>query len=133
MVLGCPQGNVKKIIAAGEAVVQQTGITADGAPIFGGVYAFYSTYGLPLEIVLGLLHAKGGSTDFPELYDEMIHEGRMKPDRALRRIADALRDAVIPDVEAVVEKLKLLIDWAVAHEVSAVDARRLLGMLRGAR
>jgi hypothetical protein len=107
-------------------VIQQTGITANGAPIFGGVYAFYSTYGLPLEIVLALLHAQGASADLPELFDEMIHEGRMKPDRALRRLADALRDAVIPDVETVVEKLELLVGWATAHEVSAVDARRLL-------
>lgn len=70
----------------------QTGETLDGAPVFGGVFAFHETYGLPLEVIFQNFIDRGYLVDWIDFYQAAINAG-MKHDRILSRLEEAISDS----------------------------------------
>ena len=67
------------------------GRTEDGRPVVGGVYRFYETYGLPLEVVFETLHEKGLVPCWIRFHRECVNAG-MKHERILFKLDPALSD-----------------------------------------
>jgi len=54
--------------------VKQVGITADGIPVFDGVF-FIGTEGIPLDVVIGELRARGMTICWPTYSHDAIADG----------------------------------------------------------
>jgi hypothetical protein len=72
--------------------VIQTGTTSDGKPVYAGVYKFYETYGLPLDVILTTFQQKGWVPDWIDLYIDAIKAG-MEHDRIISKLDEAISDS----------------------------------------
>lgn len=70
----------------------QTGITPEGKPVLAGVYRFYETHGLPLDIILMCFHDKGWVPDWIDFYQD-AREAGMQHKRILSKLAPAIADS----------------------------------------
>lgn len=70
----------------------QSGITTDGKPIMAGIFSFYETHGLPLDVILITFIEKGWVPDWVEFYETAISAG-MKHDRILSKLEEAISDS----------------------------------------
>ena len=74
----------------------QTGVDPDGRRVFSGVYAFFETHGLPLDLVLAWLWDHDEAVaDWDELLRSMVTAGRPY-ERACETITAAIYDACYP-------------------------------------
>jgi hypothetical protein len=67
----------------------QVGTTPEGLTVWGGVYAFFETHGLPLGDLLFHLWARQGIPDWKQLVEDMAAAGR-----PFQRCVEAVRGAV---------------------------------------
>jgi len=71
----------------------QTGITQDtNKPVFGGIYKFYETHGLPLDVILHVFVDKGWIPDWIDFYKDARKAG-MAHDRILSKLEEAISDS----------------------------------------
>lgn len=69
----------------------QTGITTDNKMVIAGVYSFYETEGLPLDIILDLFIKKNAIPDWIDFYNCAIKSG-MKHSRIISKLYEAISD-----------------------------------------
>jgi alanyl-tRNA synthetase len=82
-----------------------TGQTTDGKVIVDGVWKFYETEGLPLDVIFDCCIKKGWIPDWIKLYTQMIASG-MKHERILSKLEVAICDSFGKDFsEAVISRL----------------------------
>jgi len=74
----------------------ERGHTSEGLIVWGGVYAFFETHGLPLGDILFELWAKGGIPDWGLLVKDMVAAGRPFA-RSIETISSAIGDACYPN------------------------------------
>lgn len=72
--------------------LKQTGVTEDGKPVYSGLYKFYETYGLPLDIILGLFVEKNWVPDWMDFYTNALQAG-MEHDRIISKLEEAISDS----------------------------------------
>lgn len=70
----------------------QTGVTSGGAPVFGGVFAFYETHGLPLTAIFQNFIDKGFLVDWIDFHKAALSAG-MSHDRILSKLEEAISDS----------------------------------------
>ena len=73
----------------------QVGVDPNGIAVYAGVFAFYETHGLPLDLILAQLWDRGMVPDWQDLLVSMVRAGRPK-DRAVEAILAAIHDACYP-------------------------------------
>jgi alanyl-tRNA synthetase len=73
-------------------LLEQTGTTTDGKPVFSKVYKFYETHGLPLSVILQGFADKGWMVDWLDFYQAAL-SGGMKHDRILSKLEEAISDS----------------------------------------
>lgn len=76
-------------------LLRELGRTPEGLTVWGGVYAFYETHGLPLSDLLFQLWQNGGLPDWPMLVADMAAAGRPFP-RCIEAVCSAVGDACYP-------------------------------------
>lgn len=72
--------------------LRQVGQTSDGKKVFTGVYKFYETMGLPLDVMLGCFQTKGWMPDWIDFYKSARKAG-MEHDRILSKLEEAISDS----------------------------------------
>jgi len=72
--------------------LHQTGITTEDKKVVAGIYSFYETYGLPLNIVLMCFQTKDWVPDWIDLYLSATKAG-MKHTRILSMLEEAISDS----------------------------------------
>ena len=89
------------------------GTTAEGKPVVAGMYTFYETQGLPLEMLLDKIREEGLQPSWPHTYVEMLLAG-IESSRAIGRL-----EAIIVDAgwdpgtrDEVINRLKSMHKWA---------------------
>ena len=70
----------------------QTGITTEGKPVMAGLYHFYETHGLPLDVIFSCFIEKGWVPDWIELYETAFSRG-MTHERILAKLEEAINDS----------------------------------------
>lgn len=70
-----------------------------GQPVYGGVFRFCETHGMPLEDLLAIVRARRAAIDALGYLDDAVAAG-MKPDKVARRLEAALRDSGCDPVAA---------------------------------
>jgi hypothetical protein len=71
------------------------GQTPEGNLVVSGVYKFFETHGLPLDVLFALLSERNMMPSWIDFYDEAKRAG-MKHDRILSKLDPALVDAYGP-------------------------------------
>jgi hypothetical protein len=69
-----------------------TGYTTDGKPVYGGVYKFFESHGVPLDVLFSLFIERGWVPDWIDLY-KTARAGKMKHERILSKLEEAICDA----------------------------------------
>ncbi len=69
-----------------------TGKTVEGQLVLAGVYKFYETHGLPLDVIFDLLQARNSIPDWSAFHSEALKAG-MKHDRIISKLAEAISDS----------------------------------------
>ena len=73
------------------------------------MFKFYSTHGVPLEVLLFHLHEHNMIPDWLVLYDEMQNEGKMKRKKILSVLETTISDIFGNDfAKEVLRRLELL-------------------------
>lgn len=72
--------------------LRQSGITAEGNPIYKGVYKFYETHGLPLDVIFTVFQQKGWAPDWIDLYLGAVAAG-MEHDRIISKLEADISDS----------------------------------------
>lgn len=75
-----------------KAQLQKVGLTQDGKTVVAGVYKLYETHGLPLAVVFSLLEEHNMVPCWLAYLQEATSAG-LTPDRAIRKVEDAIADA----------------------------------------
>lgn len=107
-------------------MLEVSGKTPDGKIVVRGVYRFYETMGLPLDVTLEYLRERKMIPDWPAFLLEAVEAG-MSPERALSLLDSAISDsygAATRDV--VVSRLKRLMS---THEEAPPTPTRALRLL----
>jgi hypothetical protein len=82
-------------------MIEVVGKTREGLLIVKGVYSFYETEGLPLDVLFETLRNKGMIPDWPTFVLEAV-EARMKVLRILSMLDAAIADSYGPSMRDVV-------------------------------
>lgn len=69
----------------------ESGRTSEDKIVYGGVYAFYETHGLPLDALLGCLNQSNAIVDWIDFWDSAIKAG-VKPRRLTMMIETSCSD-----------------------------------------
>ncbi len=69
-----------------------TGRTSDGKTVVSGVYRFFETHGLPLDVVFDLLRGRDSVPDWTAFYREAQAAG-MKHDRIIAKLSESISDS----------------------------------------
>lgn len=69
-----------------------TGYTTDGKPVYGGVYKFYETHGIPLDIIFNIFIERDWIPDWIDIYKSAL-SGGMKHDRIISKLEEAISDS----------------------------------------
>jgi hypothetical protein len=72
-------------------LLETTGETVNGRPVYGGLYRVYATYGLSLEDILGKIQDKGGVPDLFGLFKDLLAH-QTKPTKAKIMILSAVAE-----------------------------------------
>lgn len=72
-------------------LLTQTAITTDNKPVYGGVYKFYETHGLPLDVIFISFIEKGWMPDWIDYYKSSL-AGGMQHSRILSKLEEAISD-----------------------------------------
>ena len=83
--------NIKQSIDS-KFPLKQTGITQDSKPVYGGIFKFYETYGLPLDIIFSIFKEKNWVPDWIDFYLDAIKAG-MEHNRILSKLEEAISDS----------------------------------------
>jgi hypothetical protein len=75
------------------------GKTKDGKLVVRGVFAFFDTYGLPLDVAVERLRVEGLVPDWCELYDSCIKAG-WRPTSTFERLLALVGDVYGPTFKA---------------------------------
>jgi|SRR5579885_1371433 len=70
----------------------QTGVTSDNKPVYSGVYKFYETHGLPLDVILTTFIEKGWVPDWIDFYKSALSAG-MEHSRIISKLEEAVSDS----------------------------------------
>lgn len=89
------QGGLSWDVKKGNAGLKLVGKTRDGRLVVQGVFAFFETYGLPLDIILDRLRSNNIVPDWAHMYDSMVGAG-WHPERTLRRLQQIVGDVYGP-------------------------------------
>lgn len=92
-----------KIGLFGNSLMHQSGITTDDRPVLAGVFPLFGTHGLPLDIILAELNARGLVVDWPDYVAGALSDGH-KPPRIRSRIVEAVEDVMGTEVSREVGK-----------------------------
>jgi hypothetical protein len=91
-------------------LIQVIGKTVDDRTVVQGVYRFYETTGVPLDVILDQLRERGVVPDWPQFVIEAVEAGMSVP-RAISLLEPALADSFgSAFCDVVVSRLKLLLD-----------------------
>lgn len=82
-------------------MIKVVGKTLEGMTVVQGVYSFYETEGLPLDVLFETLRNKGMIPDWPTFVLEAV-EARMKVPRILSMLETAVADSYGSDMRDVV-------------------------------
>jgi len=69
-----------------------TGYTTDGKSVYGGVYKFYETHGIPLDIIFNIFIERDWIPDWIDIYKSASYGG-MKHDRIISKLEEAISDS----------------------------------------
>ncbi len=72
-------------------MILQVGKTTDGRGVVVGIYRYYETHGIPLDVLLEALRDKGYIPDWRAFVQEALAAG-MKKSRVLSMLEPALAD-----------------------------------------
>ena len=72
-------------------MLAKVGETETGLAVVSGVFRFYETHGLPLDILLDALRMKGAIPCWISFYREALVAG-MKHDRIIAKLREAISD-----------------------------------------
>lgn len=108
-------------------MLEVTGQTADGRKVVRGVYDFYQTNGVPLDVLFETLQDRGVIPDWMSFMLEAIEAG-MKPARIISMLDPAIADSFGSTVrDMVVVRLRSMTDDTKEGETpTATMALRLL-------
>lgn len=82
--------------------------TADGRHVVGGVFRFFETHGLPLDILVEALWRRKLVIDWLDFWDSARAAG-VKPSRLVAMIEAAVADSISAQrAEGVIRRLRLL-------------------------
>jgi hypothetical protein len=85
-----------------------TGRTGEGSIVVAGVYRFYETTGLPLDVMFECLRRKDMIPDWLTFYVEAMRAG-MKHDRIISKLDPAISDTYGKEFkDTVIERLELI-------------------------
>lgn len=73
-------------------MIRVVGETMNGKPVVDGVYRFYETHGVPLDVVLEELKSRGVVPCWVSMYREAVAAG-MKHDRIISKMEAAIADS----------------------------------------
>lgn len=73
------------------SMLECVGKTTDGKELLAGVYRFYETTGLPLDVIFDLLRRKNSIVSWIHFYKE-AHSAGMKHDRILSKLDESICD-----------------------------------------
>lgn len=73
-------------------LITQIGETTDNKTVVAGVWAFYETHGLPLDVILSLCIQKNWMPCWTSLYKDMLSAG-MKHGRILSKLEESISDS----------------------------------------
>lgn len=59
------------------------GTTTEGKVVVTGIYKFYSTHGIPLDVIFFSLQQRDMVPDWLDFFDQAISIGGMKPEKVL--------------------------------------------------
>jgi len=89
-------------------VLQVTGKTETGELVVAGVFRYYETVGVPLDVLFDCLRRKGVVPDWLTFYVEAVRAG-MKHARIMSKLEPAIADAYGPEFrDVVVKRLELI-------------------------
>ena|SRR5579885_1614453 len=72
--------------------LSQTGITPEGKRVMNGVYKYYETHGLPLDVLFTVFIRKDWIPDWISFYQEARAAG-MEHSRILSKLEEAISDS----------------------------------------
>lgn len=72
--------------------LKQIGTTPEGKKVYKGVYKFYETYGLPLDVIFTTFQRKGWVPDWIDFYIGAIAAG-MEHDRIISKLEADISDS----------------------------------------
>jgi hypothetical protein len=72
-------------------ILIQSGVSGD-KPVMSGIYKFYETHGLPLDVIFSLFIEKGYVPDWIDLYKSAKNAG-MKHDRIISKLEESISDS----------------------------------------
>ena len=85
--------------------LNQVGVTTDGKAVVAGVYEFYETHGLPLDVLFDSLDQKNQIPCWISFYKSASLAG-MKHERILSKLEEAISDVYGKEfTDAVIKKL----------------------------
>lgn len=88
-----------------------SGKALDGKDLYGGVYAFYETFGLPISDIISVLWRHNAIPDWFQTIESMEKAG-MKKGRAIGELIAAIQESTIPFdfADVVIDRLRDLMD-----------------------
>jgi hypothetical protein len=72
--------------------LKQVGTTPEGKKVYKGLYKFYETYGLPLDVILTVFQSKDWVPDWIDFYIGAIAAG-MEHDRIISKLEADISDS----------------------------------------
>lgn len=75
-----------------KGILYQTGQTTDGKIVLAGLYKFYETHGLPLDVLFDCCMERNTIPDWIDLYQSARLAG-MQHDRVLSKLEEAISDS----------------------------------------
>lgn len=70
----------------------QVGVTSDGKQVYAGVFSFYETHGIPLDIIFNCAIDQNWIPCWISLYKEAFSSG-MKHERIISKLNEAILDS----------------------------------------
>lgn len=74
-------------------LLYQSGITIDNKPVYSGIYSFYETHGIPLDVIFALLNDNGIVPNWTDLYLDAKKAG-MSHDRIVSKLEESISDSL---------------------------------------
>lgn len=86
----------------------QVGITTDNKPVLSGIYKFYETHGIPLDVIFICFMENNWVPSWIDLYKDCKLAG-IKHERIIAKLSEAIQDSFGEGwAQQVISKLNLL-------------------------